>query len=74
MGFSVLDSSANFLFAKSDHIGGEALYLALKKRGILVRHFKKEAIKDYNRITIGTRAEMDALLSATQEILKETLS
>ncbi len=74
MGFSVLDSSANFLFAKSDHIGGEALYLALKKRGILVRHFKKEAIKDYNRITIGTRAEMDALLFATQEILKETLS
>ena len=71
-GFFVLNSSANFLFARSDRIGGEALYLALKERGILVRHFKKEAIKDYNRITIGTEAEMDTFLSAVNEILKET--
>ena len=73
MGFMVLDSKTNFLFAKSPIISGEELYLGLKKAGILVRHFKKEKIKDYNRITIGSRQEMDALLSATKEILKEKL-
>lgn len=71
MGFEVLPSSANFLFAKSDRISGEALYLALKDDGILVRHFTKELIKEYNRITIGTREEMDILLSSITRILKE---
>ena len=71
MGFEVLDSSANFIFAKSDKIGGEELYLKLKARGILVRHFKDEKIKEYNRITIGTDAEMDAFLSAVDLILGE---
>ena len=43
----------------------------LKARGILVRHFKDEKIKEYNRITIGTDAEMDAFLSAVDLILGE---
>ena len=71
LGFEVLDSSANFLFAKSGKISGEALYLALKDDGILVRHFTKERIKEYNRITIGTKEEMDILLSSVKKILKE---
>jgi histidinol-phosphate aminotransferase len=71
MGFEVLDSCANFIFAKSGKIGGEELYLKLKSRGILVRHFKDEKIKEYNRITIGTDAEMDAFLSAVDLILGE---
>ena len=71
LGFDLTDSKANFIFAKSDRIGGEELYLKLKARGILIRHFKKERIKEYNRITVGTRSEMDALLSAIEEILKE---
>ena len=71
MGFTVTDSKANFLFAKSDKISGEELYLALKSRGVLVRHFKTEKIKDYNRITVGTAEQMEAFLSRVREILAE---
>lgn len=72
LGFSVLNSSANFLFAKSDCISGEELYLKLKNSGILVRHFKKEKIKDFNRITIGTLDQMQALIKEIERLLKET--
>ncbi|MBQ5724939.1 MAG: histidinol-phosphate transaminase [Clostridia bacterium] len=68
-GFEVLDSKANFVFAKSDRIEGGELYRSLKDRGILVRHFDKDDISDYNRITIGTREEMDSLLAAIDDIL-----
>ena len=69
MGFEVLDSSANFIFARSADIDGESLYLELKNRGVLIRHFTTERIKDFNRITIGTDAEMDIFLCKVKEIL-----
>ena len=71
-GFSVLPSQTNFVFAKSDRIGGEELYRKLKERGVLVRHFDAPRLKDYNRITIGSREQMDALLACVKQILEET--
>ncbi len=73
LGFSVLDSKANFIFAKSDKIGGEELYLRLKEKGVLVRHFTKDRIKDFNRITIGSRKEMECFIEKVKEILGEKL-
>ena len=71
LGFFVTESKANFLFAKSDRVDGEVLYLELKKRGVLVRHFSTEKIAQYNRITVGTKEQMDVFLAKTKEILKE---
>ena len=71
LGFFVLPSQANFLFVRSDKIAGAAYYEALRERGILVRHFTLDRIADYNRITIGTEEEMEALVAATEAILKE---
>ena len=71
LGFEVLDSKANFLFAKSDEISGKALYEKLKEQGVLVRHFNGERVCNFNRITIGTRAEMTVFLEEVRKILKE---
>ena len=71
LGFSVLPSAANFVFAKNPAIDGKELYLRLKEAGILVRYFDKERLREYNRITIGSREQMDALLTAIKQILEE---
>ena len=71
LGFEVLPSLTNFVFAKTDKMSGEALYLELKRRGILVRHFGKPEITDYNRITIGTKEQMEALVATVSDILTE---
>ncbi len=71
LGFSVLPSAANFVFATHPAIRGKDLYHQLKNRGILVRHFDKPRLREYNRITIGSREQMDAFLDAVKDILKE---
>ena len=69
LGFYVLDSKANFLFAQKEGVKGKDLYLSLKEKGILVRHFDKEIIGDFLRITIGTDDEMDIFLQKLKELL-----
>ena len=71
LGFTVLDSKANFLFAASDRIDGGTLYWELKARGVLVRHFAGERTAPFVRITIGTREQMEILMKNIKEILGE---
>lgn len=69
LGFTCLESRTNFIFAASDMLTGEELYLGLKKRGVLVRYFPKPRIDKFVRITIGTKEQMKALLTALKEML-----
>ncbi len=73
LGFKVLPSKANFVFAKTDKISGENLYLSLKEKGVLIRHFSNKRICDFNRITIGSKTEMEIFISKLKEILGETV-
>ena len=69
LGFFVLPSDTNFLFAKTGRMDGGQLYETLKSRGILVRHFKNLKISQYNRITIGTKEQMEILINTLKEVL-----
>jgi histidinol-phosphate aminotransferase len=69
LGFQVIPSFANFVFAKHDKITGAEYYKELRDKNILVRHFENQRIKDYVRITIGTKEQMDALINATKQII-----
>ena len=69
LGFDVLPSKTNFVFARSGKMSGEAVWRALREKGILVRHFDSPRIRDYNRISIGTMEQMEALKAALTDIL-----
>lgn len=62
LGWIVLPSKANFVFARKEGVTGKEIYLKLKDRGILVRHFDAEKVRDFVRITIGTQEDMARLL------------
>ncbi len=70
LGFEVLPSAANFVFARHPHIAGEALAARLREKRIIVRHFRKPPrIAAFLRITVGTDAQCAALLGALKDIL-----
>ena len=69
LGFTVLPSQTNFLFAKTDKMDGGELYEKMKAKGILVRHFSNPKISQFNRITIGTKAQMEILVATLKEVL-----
>ncbi len=69
LGFDVLPSQANFVFARHPQRDAAQLAQALRERAILVRHFKLPRIDQFLRISIGTDAECEALVGALTEIL-----
>lgn len=71
LGFTMTDSSANFIFAKHHTAHGKDIYIKLKEKGVLVRYFDKEKLSDYNRITIGSKEQMNILIEKIQEVLEE---
>ena len=73
LGFTVLPSRANFIFARTEKMDGGELYRKLKEKGILVRHFTNPRICQFNRITIGTPQQMAALIDTVKEVLYENI-
>ena len=73
LGFTVLDSAANFIFARHPRIDGKEFYLTLKANGILVRHFDKPALCQYNRITIGAREQMETFIATVRRLWEDVL-
>jgi len=69
LGFSVLPSQANFIWAKAPEPGAAEIYQTLKSRRILVRFWDRGELRDYLRISIGTRGQIDALLAAVRDIV-----
>ena len=68
MGWDVLPSEANFIFAGRNGLSGETVYTRLKENGILVRYFHIDGIKKFVRITIGTDEQMAALIEAVRTL------
>ena len=70
LGFEVLPSAANFIFARHSAHSGAALASALRERAILVRHFKLPRIEEFLRITVGTSEQCGALVQALKDLVK----
>lgn len=69
LGFKVLPSKTNFIFASHERFSGKELFLKLKQEGILVRHFSKPRIDNWLRITIGTDEEMSILIDKLKGLM-----
>lgn len=69
LGFTVLPSQANFVFARHETVAAELLYHELKQAGVLVRYFNKPGIDNYLRMTIGTDEHMDLLFVTLKKLL-----
>jgi histidinol-phosphate aminotransferase len=68
LGFHVPPSEANFVFATHSKLGAADIYRALRERGILVRYFATDALRNGLRITVGTREQNDALVAALRAL------
>lgn len=73
MGFTVLPSDTNFIFASHKSVPASEIYFSLKENGVLVRHFKSDRISNFVRITIGTHEEMKTLFDKVSKIVKGKL-
>ena len=71
LGFTFGDSMSNFIFASHERVPATELFEALRREHIYVRHFTKERINNYLRISIGTREEMETFIRFLKEYLKE---
>ncbi|WP_123040591.1 histidinol-phosphate transaminase [Cohnella candidum] len=71
LGFRVIDSSANFLFAEHPDHPAAGIFQGLKQRGVLVRYFNQPRIDNFIRISIGTDAEMDTFLRTLEDVLRQ---
>ncbi|MEK1905045.1 MAG: histidinol-phosphate transaminase [Pseudomonas sp.] len=69
LGFEVLPSKANFVFARHPHKDAGELAAALREHGVIVRHFKQQRIAQFLRITIGAPEQNQALLDALAQVL-----
>ncbi len=72
-GFVLTDSKANFLFAKHPQADGKEIYLKMKEKGVLIRHFDTPRLCQYNRITVGSREQMEIFLEKLNEVLEERI-
>ena len=70
MGFNVLDSETNFLFAQHEKLSAKEIFTYLRENGIFVRYFNKPRIDNFLRITIGTDEEMELMIEKLSEICK----
>ena len=70
LGFSCTESLTNFVFARHLRLNGAVLYQLLRDRGVLVRHFDGSRIRQYNRITVGTKEQIDRLIAEIRDIME----
>ena len=71
LGFTFTNSKANFIFARHETADGKNLYLKLKEKGVLIRHFDTKELCEYNRITVGSESQMKIFIEKTKECLEE---
>lgn len=74
LGFFVIPSHTNFLFVKHPLLPAAMYYKLLKENGVLTRYYDEDRIRDYLRITIGTRSEMEEVLRITKLILQKEIA
>ncbi|MGM0982508.1 MAG: histidinol-phosphate transaminase [Pseudomonadota bacterium] len=70
LGFKVLPSQTNFVLVSHPDFDAAQLFVGLRERGVLVRHFNTEVLRDHLRISIGTDDEMDSLIEALESLCR----